>query len=169
MNRFKILAMIKEFPILHEILPDEHSWRNVQSISVRRIGGDILNLMPEWEHRSGTRCSYTDGQTIDFVCSIMEETISFHPNAVRQDSHTEYHDQHDGRSSSPGETVLEAIDRLGISDILYLIIRTNFHEEDGDRSWEYTVHKPSKDQTLEKSLNLARQRAAREVRAEVDF
>ena len=174
MNRFKYQAFLEEFPSLKEILVDrngdEFEAGNIDSIAVKRIGKELLNWTPEYYTWAG---SLVDTLRADYVHFILVDGDIIQ-DAVKQDSESGSNYAYEGTRRQDGETVLEAIDRHGISLKLSLIVIV-------DRDYDSTsgrdlvdersviVYKVAKDFTLVRAINEARQVAGREVRAETNF
>ena len=166
MNRFKFLAYVQEFPFLGEIIGNEIP----DSVRIKRADENLLKFIPMYLLHMGSMGKTKNMDRVHFI--LQDGTIIKDAVLHGEDFSSNYA----GYSpySINGETVLEAIDRHGVAEILQYIIIENYYLDDWEGHEyveEYTiiVYKTPKNTTFGAEIKKARACALAEVRVEADF
>lgn len=168
MNRFKRKAFEQEFPFLSAILADHGREEKLQSIRVSRIDENLLKSTPSVYRWGGSLVDINKVESVHFILSTGK--ILF--DAVRSDREIGSNYAHTETVRVEGESVLEAIDRLEVTDLSHIVwVRSGFRVENhhSTRHWEITVFKEAKSLKIEAALEAARAEALEQVRAEADL
>jgi len=164
MNRFKRVSYLREFPWLHDLKP----WKDVQ---VKRLDEVVLrHLEPVVEIHTGSMVDIHIEDEVHFVLNsgkIMK-------NVVHQRFEWRSNYIHEEPVDKPGETILEAIDRLGVADVIrYVVLQEQGHEYvSGQYDREValiTIYKLPRGKTLGEFVEKARRDAEKEVAREISF
>jgi Fe-S-cluster formation regulator IscX/YfhJ len=166
MNWFKFQALCREFPFLAEIVTNEEEVTEAE-VRIARIDGNLLTFTPRYRGATGDRVGICDEQNIHFIL----KDGTFVRYAVLQDIEITHNEAYQDDESRCGETVLDAIERLGLEDNLALIVSEakgyvirDHYSVGGCR---VVVFKPTKKCPLSKTLAEARARAQELVAAEI--
>lgn len=166
MNRFKYHAYIKEFPFMEEICSGYH--QDCDGILVKKMTPEIFGLVPEFYSWSGSLVEIAKGECVSFVTE--SEIIK---DAVAQKSECGSNYAYSETQHEPGETVLEAIDRLAIGMTVKFIVVVEFGYDTVDHystdNWRATIYKPAKGISILALIEAAKDAATHEVRAESNF
>jgi hypothetical protein len=171
MNRFKWQAYCQEFPFLKTIrcLEDMDLGR-LSNVAVRRLDRDVLSRIPNSSFHDG---SMGKSESFESVCFVLADGL-LHNCAVKQHSEWSSNYAHSGRRENPGETVLEAADRLENPDQLTHMVWVAYQYDNWESgtyhcSWRIEIFKPPKGEKISDILADAHESAAREVAIESDF
>jgi hypothetical protein len=165
-NRFKLQAYCKEFPFLGEIIGNEIP----DSIRIKRADENLLKVIPCYSRHDGSMGKTKNMERVHFV--IQDGTIIEDAVLHRE----EFSSIYAGYSpySIDGETVLEAIDRHGVSENLAFIVIEKYYLDDWEdheytEEYSFSIYKPPKNTTFGAEIKKARAQALAEVRVEADF
>lgn len=165
MNRFKLLAYCKEFPFLHDLIGDCIP----DSVRIKRADENLLSFTPHYSSHVGSMGKTKSWEKVHFI--LQDGTVE---DAVLQRKNFSSNYAGDSPYSSDGETVLESIDRHGISQNLAFIVVEQYrlHDWEGSeriKEHAFIIYKPPKDTSFGVEIEKARAFALAEVRAEADF
>ncbi|MFL1672504.1 hypothetical protein [Paenibacillus dendritiformis] len=169
MNRFRYEALVEEFPFLTGISFFEDvndAIYHCEHIVIKRLDDVVLNMKPRHESASGSMVSIDDEQRVHFILDDGQIII----DAV----HKEWEHRTDNDwFEKPGETILEAIHRIGVANqvkhIVIAHIGYDIVQHRSTEKWNVTVYKLPKYTTLSAEIEKAQQKAREKVRAEGDF
>lgn len=166
MNRFKYQAYVQEFPFLGEIIGDDIP----DSIRIKRADENLLKFIPTNSLHVGSLGRTEMNERIHFILSdgrvLYNAVVRSEEYSSNYSGDTHYHEG--------GETVLESIDRHGLTENLAFIVVEHYYLDDWSGQ-EYTeehnvtVYKTPKNTTFGAEIQKARACALAEVRVEADF
>jgi hypothetical protein len=187
MNKFRADAICGEF-LFAKSLIFTNSHGNARDlaycdgVSIKRVTKELLAKVPKEYAWDGSLVGIDEWTMVHFVVEEPMEYITGRrkegvltelPSAVRCHVHTGSNRAHEGEHESQGETILEAIYRLGITETLryIVIVRGGYNvvESYSRPNWEATIYKPAKDFTLADAIAEARKEARAAVVAESAF
>ena len=180
MNRFKLNALKQEFSFLKDtaLLRRDGSERESDSLDgivIKRITKDLLNHTPREHFWDGSLVGIEEWERVDFVLNDYNNPQNhiIVRDAVKCSGDSGSNYAHQGHYEWDGETILEAIDRLGMADtLLYIVISEggyNIVEHHSQSNWRTTIYKPAKDFNIRDAISDARIAAFKEVSAEAAF
>ena len=165
MNYFKYRAFLREFPFLDECITDQFCNASNGDITVARLGKDALALKPTATYYNYAYSS-EQRKTIDFVLkdgSVLQD-------AVKVDSYSEGYRE---RTHHTGESILEAVERHRIEDVLSFVVAVEIDIDDNPEraecSWVATVYKVARGESVASELAKARAAARKEVEVAAAF
>lgn len=166
MNRFKFLAYLQEFPFLQNLIGDFVP----DSIRIKRADENLLKFIPTYSLHVGSMGKTKNMDRVHFI--LQDGTIIEDAVLHREDFSSNY--AGDSPYSMDGETVLEAIDRHGVSENLAFIVIEKYYLDDWSgqeykKEHNVTVYKTPKNTTFGAEIQKARAQALAEVRVEADF
>lgn len=166
MNRFKLQAYQKEFPFLQNLIGNEIP----DSVRIKRTDGNLLKVVPRYYYHDGSMGLSEMDERIHFV--LTDGSILY--NAVSQSGHTSSNYAHTQTKEWEGETVLESVDRYGISDKLQFIIVEIITLDDWSgqeyiKEHSFCIYKTPKGTSFGEEIRKAKAQALAEVRVEADF
>lgn len=165
LDNFKREALRKEFPFLSQF---KQEMEKAEELSIKRIDAEFLNWTPTDYTVDGSVVGISRGEIVNFVLS--DGTVV--KDAVRQDYEHRSNYAHTDTSSGAGETVLHAIDRLGVAEKVDFVvvdhygIHTENHYSFGS---QLEILKPAKGLKIKNLVEEAYQKASKEVAAEAAF
>jgi len=168
MNRFKYDAFLREFPFLEDIF-DGFQCSDCDSIGIERIDSNLLNYVPSEKLATGSLVGIRDIERVDFVLRSWDVVIC----AVRPSGSAVHNEAHCDNESWSGESVLEAIYRRGLDQEIEYIIKVESGYKVRDHhslaNWCATIYKPASGDLISDLLAEARDAAAAEVAAALEF
>ncbi len=176
MNRFRAQALVKEFPVLKEVVENQvgksekedvlNYFVEAKNVTIGRIGKELLLSIPYNKEITGSIVGIDEGRSIWLVFRDAD-SYRFSQVKTKHDYSSNY--AYQDSYSTEGETVIEAIDREGIPDYIYAIdygIETINHYSQG---FEITLYKPAKDIAISQLILQLRKQAREEIEAEGNF
>ena len=142
MNRFKFDIILKEFPFMEKIIPDDVSFREINEISVKRIDKNLLTEIPHIENVGNSLFTRHNRQEFWMICG--EEFYYVCPNSCIGTISVSY--DPDADWDKKGESILEGLDNFQDPDFC-LIVEHNYNYDStrNDNSFrEYIIYKPGK-------------------------
>lgn len=166
MNRFKFEAFCEEFPFLRVLSPDG---RKPDWIKIKRADENLLGVVPSHYFWDGPLGETHDDKRVHFILTEGEDLFS----SVLPD--IEVGDNSNGcRRKEQGETILEAIDSLDISEKIKYIVVEDYYKnawqgQDHTEEWSFTIYKPAADASFPAEIQKAKEKAMAQVKAEANF
>lgn len=166
MDRFKFEAFCEEFPFLRILSPDG---RKPDWIKVKRADENLLGVVPSHYFWDGHLGETHDDTRVHFILTEGEGLFS----SVLPD--IEVGDNSNGcRRKEQGETILEAIDRLNISEKIKYVVVEGYYKnawqgQDHTEEWSFTIYKPAADASFPAEIQKAKEKAMAQVKAEANF
>ena len=169
MNKFKLDVLKREFPFLKEILSDKKH-TEINFIRIARADEEMLKSIPEEYYWDGSAGETSNWDRISFV--LKNGTVQM--NCVRTKGVAGSNYAHEGTREWEGETVLEALSEIeNPDDIQYIVwekkIFSDWRGQDRTRTYEVTIYKTPKNESLSDILERAKKKAMMEVMAETNF
>lgn len=160
MRKTQFDAYVSEFPFITNVLADsqfcELDVLACDSVRIARLGQEALEFTPREDEESGNLVGICIRERVSFV--LDDGTIL--DNAVKQDFTYRSHSGHGSERSGKGETILSAIDRLGIAETVRFVVRIDSGYEVQDSfsqdNWSMIVYKLAKDFEISSMLQLER-------------
>lgn len=171
MNRFRFQAFTLEFPFIEQLVDNSITSDiiNCDGITVRRADDHMLNEMPCIESAIG---SLVDIHNVEDVIFVLSDG-SLVEGAVQQEDYLHSNYAHDDGHHYPGETIMEAIDRHGVSAMLkYIVVVSSGYEivnHSSTKAWKMVIYKTPKATTFAEEIARAKTSALEQVRAESTF
>ena len=147
MDKFKMEAIIEEFPFMVEILrksdTELYSSGEIDNIKIKRIDANLLNQTPTIESIGNSL--FSREETYQYWIISVDTISKVIPNECVGSVGVAY--TPDADWDMKGETIIEAIDRLGVdSDELFIV--SECYEYDSTQSVNkyrsFTIFKPGK-------------------------
>jgi len=170
MDRFKFEAFCEEFPFLRVLSPDG---RKPDWIKIKRADENLLGVVPSHYFWDGHLGETHDDKRVHFILTEGEDLFS----SVLPD--IEVGDNSNGcRRKEQGETILEAIDRLNISEKIKYVVVEGYYKnawqgQDHTEEWSFTIYKPAADASFDASfpaeIQKAKEKTMAQVKAEANF
>lgn len=164
MNRFKLEAMVEEFPFLTKLgACDTENYADLE-IKVKRWTPELMAIVPE---HSGHRSSAGDSTDADLFFAVLQnEEVA----ELETAGYWSYGSQHEpDRQDSAGSLLEQVADYAGALAFLVRVQYAMCDWRESDPSTYITVYKPAKDVTVASLFEKAREKARREVEIETAF
>jgi len=165
MDRFRYNAFLREFPFLADLIGDLRP-PDCESITVKRMDEEVLHKTPRHNIAIG---SCVDIHDIEKVYVITPDGV--HKVQAEKYGHSNY--AHEGPWHYNGESILDAIDRLGVENSVthVAVIHSGYHVRDhcSTADWCCTVYKPARNLDLPALIERETERARAQVQAEANF
>jgi len=173
----QVKRIFQEFPFLEEIIEKDFEGKNIpfeevtyKEFSVRKIDRNLLSFVPGETRWTG---SLVDEHCIDRVSFVLPGRILY--DAVERAGLSGSNYAYSRREEWEGETVADAIDRLGIdpAQIVYIIVSSRNWDDTAGRELEdeylVTVYRPKADtvKTIQKIIRRNRFKRLWDVEKEV--
>jgi len=163
MNRYKLEAMLEEFPFLREVsrMVEDGDYADL-NIRVKRWTPDLFDQIP---CHDGHRSNAGDSDDVDAFFAVLEDGNVIELRAAGYWTFGNQHtpDRHDGAG-----TVLEQVAEINLA---YLVRKqwASCDWRESDETVNVTIYKPAKDVTVAGLIEKAREKASRELEAEIAF
>jgi len=165
MDRFRYNAFLREFPFLTDLIGDLDPL-DCESIAIKRVDEEVLHKTP---FRGITVGSCVDVRDVENVFIITSDGA--HKVQAEEYGYSNY--AHEGPWHYNGESILEAIDRLGVEDSVthVAVIHSGYNVRDhcSTADWCCTVYKPARNLDLPALIERETERVRAQVQAEANF